>query len=418
MLRFRVSPPDHGQVTSPVTRQPSAVFSSTESTTAFFHRVTSRPRLAVALGVVVIALCGAGLSKLVKDTSVKAFIPPGHASLQADEMAESLFGISDTLAVAIVLPDGGSVFGPATLSLIDELTSEIAALPNVRYERVASIATESSIRGDDGALLIEPYVESATMDVASANNSRARWRNMAPHRGSLVSEDETAAIVMAELVDSGEGAETYETVLDIVGRYEAPGIEFHVAGPAAVSGYLGRYIDQDARKLQPLVFVLVLGFIYLAFRRFAALPGPLFVVIGSAAGSLGIMSWLGIPYFAITNALPVIVVAISVADAIHVLSAYYQRREERPDATVRFARRCRNGCDGEADYAHHDNHNRRIRRHLADVDHAADYLLWRVRCAGCAARLGVFDFRNAKRDAADQSRPKPCVRLLARTPAE
>ena len=107
------------------------------------------------------------------------------------------------------------------------------------------------------------------------------------------------------------------------------------AGPGAVSGFLGSYIDQDARRLQPLVFVLVLGFIYFAFRRFRALPGPLLVVIGAAGGSLGIMAWSGVPYYAITNALPVIVVAISVADAIHILSAYFQFRARLPDETVR-----------------------------------------------------------------------------------
>ena len=48
--------------------------------------------------------------------------------------------------------------------------------------------------------------------------------------------------------------------------------------------------------------------------------------------TIGLMAWAGVPYYAITNALPVIVVAISVADAIHILSTYYQMREEDPDA--------------------------------------------------------------------------------------
>ncbi|HSN72173.1 MAG TPA: MMPL family transporter, partial [Steroidobacteraceae bacterium] len=141
--------------------------------------------------------------------------------------------------------------------------------------------------------------------------------------------------IMAELVDATRADETYRAVLEIAASVDDEDVELHVAGPGAVSGYLSKYIDEDARKLQPLVFILVLGFIYLAFRRAIALPGPLLVVAGSAAGALGIMAWAGIPYFAITNALPVIIVAISVADAIHVLSAYYQLREEHPDAGTR-----------------------------------------------------------------------------------
>ena len=83
------------------------------------------------------------------------------------------------------------------------------------------------------------------------------------------------------------------------------------------------------------MFVVVLGFIFLAFRRLSALPGPLLVVIGAAGGALGVMAWSGIPYYAITNALPVIIVAISVADAIHILSSFYQHREQQPQASDR-----------------------------------------------------------------------------------
>jgi len=311
------------------------MFTATERTERFFVGVTARPRFAVALALFATVLCGAGLTTLVKDTSVKAFIPPGHESLLADSKAADVFGLSDTIAVAVVRKDGGTIFTPETLALIDELSATIADLDNVRYDRVASVATESSISGEDGAVFVDPYVDPFGMDASTAEDSRRRWQRMTPHQGTLVSDDESGAVIMAELVDARLADATYLAVLDIVDSIDNDEVELHVAGPAAVSGYLSRYIDEDARKLQPLVFALVLGFIYLAFRRAIALPGPLLVVTGSAAGALGIMAWAGIPYYAITNALPVIIVAISVADAIHILSAYYQLKEEDPEAGTR-----------------------------------------------------------------------------------
>ena len=312
------------------------MFTAADRTERFFERVTARPRLAVFLALLAIVVAGGGLSRIVKDTSVKAFIPAGHESLLADAKAAETFGLSDTIAVAVITKDGGSIFTPTTLALVDELSNAIAGIDNIRYDGVASIATESSISGEDGAVFIDPYVEDpAYMDEAFVADSRRRWQQMTPHRDTLVSADESGAVIMAELVDAAAADATYQAVLELVGNIDSGDVELHVAGPGAVSGYLSRYIDQDARKLQPLVFVLVLGFIYLAFRRARALPGPLLVVIGSAAGTLGIMAWEGVPYFAITNALPVIIVAISVADAIHILSAYYQSREEDPKAEVR-----------------------------------------------------------------------------------
>ncbi|MEO0365182.1 MAG: outer membrane lipoprotein-sorting protein [Pseudomonadota bacterium] len=300
-----------------------------------FERITARPMIVVMIAIVLIGFLASGLSRLVKDTSVKAFIPPEHPSLIADQRAESLFGLSDTIAVAVLADDGETIFRPVMLQQVTELTEAIQSLDNIRYDRVISVATESSIRGDGQAVMIDPYVETLPLSAEDARGAALRWSEMAPHVDTLVSADRTGAVILAELVDTSAAAATYEAVMTLVTQYDKAGTTLHVAGPGAVSGYLSRYIDQDARKLQPLVLVAVLAFILAAFRRVRALTGPLVVVIGSAGGALGAMAWLGIPYYAITNALPVIIVAIAVADAIHILSEFFLRRERSPDKACR-----------------------------------------------------------------------------------
>jgi len=216
-----------------------------------------------------------------------------------------------------------------------ELTERLEAMPNVRPERVASLATESSIEGADGIVEVEPYIPWGTVTEEEAAASRARFERMLPHQDGLASADGRAAVIMAELADGTRASESYEAALEMASAYARPGIEIHVAGPGAVSGFLSTYIDRDARKMQPLVFALVLLFIYFAFRRGSAMPGPLLVIAGGAGGAMGIMAWAGIPYYAITNALPVVLVAVSVADSIHILTAFYQRRALHPEAPTR-----------------------------------------------------------------------------------
>ncbi len=299
-----------------------------------FRRITTYPRTAVLVAVVVIAVAASGLARLVKDTSVKAFIPPEHPALIADAKASEVFGLSDAIAVALYDRDA-SVFTPQTLASVAELTERLAALPNVRSDRVFSLATESSIAGRDGALDVDPYIDPEMINAASANDARQRWLAMPPHQRTLVSDDEHGTVILAPLVNATGADATYLAVAEIVAAMPSTSLDVHVAGPGAVSGYLSRYIDEDASKLQPLVFLVVLGFICLAFRRLSALPGPLLVIAGAAGSGLGIMAWTATPYYAITNALPVIIVAISVADSIHILSKYYQYRARDPDSTVR-----------------------------------------------------------------------------------
>jgi predicted RND superfamily exporter protein len=301
----------------------------------FFLSVTARPKLVVGLTLLAVILCVGGLSQIVKDTSVKAFIPPDHPSLYSDALAEEVFGLSDSLAIAVVASGRGGIFTAENLALLRELTQRLQDMPNVRAERVASLATESSIRGVEGSVEVDPYIPSGSISESDARDSRARFLRMLPHREGLASADGRAAIIMAELADSTQASATYEAALAMANEYAREGLEIHVAGPGAVSGFLSTYIDRDARKMQPLVFGLVILFIYLAFRTRSAMPGPLLVVAGAAGGAMGIMAWLGIPYYAITNALPVVLVAISVADSIHILTAFYQRRAVQPEAPTR-----------------------------------------------------------------------------------
>lgn len=310
------------------------MFSNERQTSGFFRRVTAHPRVALGISVVAIAIASTGLAKLAKDTSVKAFIPPDHPVLIADQKAADVFGLSDTIAIALTTT-GATVFEPGALEAIAELTETVASLPNVRSDRVLSLATESSISGADGRILVTPYIGEQALSAKTIDDARRQWLAMPPHIGTLVSEDESSAIVLAEIVDSRLADETYQTILEAVRHIQTDTLEVQVAGPGAVSGYLSRYIDKDARKLQPLVFLLVLGFIYFAFKKVGALPGPLLVVFGAVGGALGIMAWSGVPYYAITNALPVIIVAISVADSIHILSAYFQYRSQYPDLKTR-----------------------------------------------------------------------------------
>ena len=205
-----------------------------QGTQRIFQRITDRPGMMLALGLLMIAITASGLTQLVKDTSVKAFIPPGHESLLADAKAAELFGMSDTVAVAIITNDGSSIFTESSLTLIDELTQQIAGLENIQFDRVSSLATESSISGEDGTVFVDPYIDPFGMDEQFVADSRNRWLTMTPHQGSLVSEDESGAVIMAEILDSDLAAETYQEVLSLASQLENETVDIHVAGPAAV----------------------------------------------------------------------------------------------------------------------------------------------------------------------------------------
>lgn len=302
----------------------------------FFERITANPKLNLLLAAAVMVAMACGLSQLVKDTSIEAFVPTEHPSLAANNRVRETFGLTDAIAVAVVAPQD-TIFTSANLAHIAQVTDFLKGLDNLRTDRVVSLATESSIQGVEGAVEVNEYLDrdDGPLTAGQVAKIRAQWQAMPPHQGTLVSSDESAAVIMGEIMDITQAQETYQQVRTYLGTLPAGGLQFHVAGPGAVSGYFSAYIEQDARKLLPIGFALVLLFVFLAFQRASALTGPLIIILSTVAGTLGVMAWCGVPYYAITNALAVVLVAIAVADAIHVLSAYYEARAANPHHTSR-----------------------------------------------------------------------------------
>jgi predicted RND superfamily exporter protein len=293
----------------------------------FFDALLRWPRLVLALSLVAMIGTAAGLAQLVKDTSVDAFIPPSHPSILANELAEARFGLADPIVIALVAPD--TIFKPRHLAVIESLHNRIEALPNVRADRVMSLASESAIEGFSDRIEVNRYLEAA-----DAAETRRQWTLMPPHQGTLVSKDGRGAVIVAELIDQSRAGESYRAIDQLLAESLPTELTAQVAGQGAVGGHLSDSIDQDSRVLQPMIFLVVLAVLYLAFRRLAAVGLPLLIIVGATGGAIGIMAYAGVSYFAITSALPVILVAIAVADTIHILSSYYPRRAQAPTGPV------------------------------------------------------------------------------------
>ena len=59
------------------------------------------------------------------------------------------------------------------------------------------------------------------------------------------------------------------------------------------------------------------------------------MVLATVAIALGGMAAAGVPFYVITNALPIILIAIAVADGIHIMGEYYEQVEAHPDVSQR-----------------------------------------------------------------------------------
>ncbi len=294
----------------------------------------TRPITILIIGLTVVVALASGLPSLVKDPDTDSLIPPQHPSVAVRDRAEAIFGLRDPMIIALAANDSQGIFTPDRLAGLAQFHERVEETEGVRAGRVKSIASESRVHGDDGVLYVDRFYDAPPRSQSEAEAIRLAVLASPPHREILVSQDASTALIIVELYDSANADAVYSAALDLADQFQLPGVDIHVAGQGAVTGHLSASIDKDTRTLPGIATALIFAIVFLAFLRFKALLPLLVVIAASVGGSIGLMAWLGIKYFAITSALPIILIAISVADVVHILSKYFALRARFPDKAV------------------------------------------------------------------------------------
>ena len=295
----------------------------------FFRQIVHYPRVIIILSISMIFLMGSFVFSIQKDTRADAFLSDENPALIYRDKVKQLFGLSDPMVVALFSDE--TIFTVEALNTVIDITEIVRNTVNVDPTGMTSLATENNIVGNEEGLIVDPFLESPINTSEAALSLQTAIRDFPLYQGSLVSNDEKGTLIIAELMDEKLATDTYNTLLKTLSEYPLPeGLTVHIAGEGAISGYLGSYIDADAQRLNPLAAIVISTIIMLAFWRWAAMMMSSVIILASVGITLGAMAASGVPFYVITNALPVILIGIAVADSIHIYHEYFARRIEYP----------------------------------------------------------------------------------------
>ena len=301
-----------------------------------FAIIIERPLLVIILGLIPIILGAIMLPGLQNDVRSDAFLAADNPALLYRQKIKQQFGLSDPLVIAVVSESAEGVFRPDTLALLDWLSSAVSALPNIDASRTVSLATEKNITASTDGLEIQPFFDSPFDAPEELAALRQAVMDFPLYVGSIVSADGKVALVVAEMLDEDLAGDSYHDVMALLEQAPVPtGVSLHVAGEGAIIGYLGEYVDADARKLVPFTALVITIMLVLAYRAIGPALISNVIVVASLTITLGSMAALHIPMYVITNALPVILIGISVADAIHIYSHYFELQSREPERDVK-----------------------------------------------------------------------------------
>jgi predicted RND superfamily exporter protein len=345
------------------------------------HLPVMFPRSAILIVLALTVLALTQMGKLRWETDARVYFPPGHPAIQFDEMVADVFHVKDSVIIAIVNEEG--IFNPETIARVARITDKASQLPGALAQRrvdVASLASATVFVGTEDELLNVALLENPQPSAEDvARMKELVYDNASLFVGNLVSADGKAtmirvklkegiehryqtyfqvrAMIMEELRgnasttwgagDSGWGGGWQGSEQQSGGEQDSWGGEggwgadsweqwdralyeqvadngdrFFMAGRPVIEVTSGQHALSDLKVMLPLLGLAICVVLFILFRTLRGVFLPLAVVAIAVVWTAGAMAAAGIPMYTISTMLPVILIAVGIADALHVLTHF------------------------------------------------------------------------------------------------
>ena len=275
------------------------------------------------LSLLLILACLPGLTFLTPDFSPRSWFSPTNARLiELDEFEES-FGNEEAFVVVVHRPSG--VFHPDSLSFIQNLTDELWMIKGIK--RVDSLTNYNWIDATDGELDVSPFVPNiSSLTFADAQRLKEKASAFPYFYGYLLDEIASTTLVYARLNQSLEADPDYDRIQDditkVLSSLKPHPAEVYLTGAGALNVAFKVAAEKDVLLTTPLLWTAVLVILWYFYRRFVLVLLPGFFISLVNVVTFGSAGYLGITLNSMTASLPMIIIAIGMADMVHLLNSY------------------------------------------------------------------------------------------------
>lgn len=296
----------------------------------FLTFVIDHPRITLLMVGILTLFFFLNLKGTRMETDIEAFLPQKHPAIIFDNLVEDIFGVKSDMMLAVVNKGPEGIYNTESLALLQRLTEKLQAMKGIISEDVDSLANLKNIVGTEEGMDVSPFMEEAPQTREEIESLRKAVRGNKMYRGTIVSQDEKAAVIAARLEDDADESEIYHKVKAMIAEEKLGGNEVYFAGRPILEGLIGIQSKEDSKNFLVVVVVIV-AILFLILRSLRGVLLPLIVVVASVIWAVALMNMFGVPFYITTTMMPIILMAVGVADGIHILSKYYDEIIQFPE---------------------------------------------------------------------------------------
>jgi predicted RND superfamily exporter protein len=280
-------------------------------------------RLPVVIGVAVLTILGGFFITKFSyiESDITKYLPEDDpVVIRFNEAGERFGGV----ATAMVGYEARDIFTPEELKLVDRLTRAFKEIDGVSW--VISLTSIDDVQGTvvDGekAVKIGKVIKPGEIPEDPAEVKKLKEYVLSKENlvSTVVSADAKVANIVINIV--GEDRVKVAVEIEKVARELAPGDRLYFTGFPYWMKVMAEMILRDMSVLVPIVTLIVMLILFLSFRSLRGVVLPLATVMISSVWAMGLMAAVDIPITILSNAVPVLLIALGTAYAIHLLHKY------------------------------------------------------------------------------------------------
>lgn len=293
------------------------------------HFPVERPKTSLTLGFLLFFLFAPFVIYTELDFSAQAWLSNDDPYIEKLNEFENLFGNDERLIVLMELKDELTVFEPDVIHSLSELTEQMWLVPEV--VRVESLTNFHWSYAEGDELITEPFIPEELQGDASF--LKQRERDALEHRvipGVYFSKDLKSAIIYGRISYNpnkpSDFAKIYEGAKELIGPFENDKrFKLHLLGEPVLSQTFQYTSFKDLGTMLPFLFFLIIVYLAFSFRSIIGILIPLTIIVTSIGFTLGLIGLLGIKANSLTFVLPSILMAIAIADSVHLLTTFFDQ---------------------------------------------------------------------------------------------
>jgi len=305
--------------------------------------------------------------KITFDTSNESFLHEKSKTLQDYNAFRDQFGRDDLIIIAIGPTDVFNLRFLEKLKIFHENLRD--DVPHV--EEITSLINARNTRGENDALIVGDLLENWPENQHQLETLKKRVMGNPLYLNRLISEnaqfttlviktetysntnalddplagfdenddsfadDDTSGTLQGaaekqspvekiQYLTDEEISETVYRVKSIAKKYQDENFEIYIAGPPVVSSTIKRLMIRDQKLFMRMIVLTIAIGLFVMFRRISAVVLPMIVVACALVSTLGLMAIFKVPLKTPTTVLPSFILAVGIADSIHILTLYYR----------------------------------------------------------------------------------------------